>query len=44
MQTCSTTISGEPGKPTGTEVPPQVMAALGPRKNPAVQVTVSGHR
>ena len=43
MQTYSTTLSGEPGRPTGIEVPPQVMAALGPKKKPAVQVTVNGY-
>ena len=43
MQTFSSRLSGEVGRPTGIVVPPQIMAALGPKKNPAVQVTVNGY-
>lgn len=42
-QRFTTRLSGEPGKPTGIEVPPDVMAALGERKNPPVRVSFSGH-
>ncbi|MGY2893240.1 YdeI/OmpD-associated family protein [Deinococcus sp. UYEF24] len=41
MQTFSTTLSGQPGTPTGIEIPAHVVSALGPKKNPAVWVTVS---
>ena len=41
IQTFTTT--GKPTGPTGIEVPPDIMAALGPKKTPAVQITVAGH-
>ena len=41
MQNFSTTLSGQPGTPTGIEVPAHVVSALGPRKNPAVRIGVS---
>ncbi|WP_407541077.1 YdeI/OmpD-associated family protein [Deinococcus radiomollis] len=41
MQTFSTTLSGQPGTPTGIEVPAHVVSALGPKKNPAVLVALS---
>ncbi|WP_424951039.1 YdeI/OmpD-associated family protein [Deinococcus sp.] len=42
-QTFTTTLSGDEVGPTGLRVPPEVMAALGPRKNPAVLVGFAGH-
>ena len=42
-QTFTTTITGKATGPTGIEVPPAIMAALGPKKNPAVQMTVAGY-
>ncbi len=42
IQTFTTTIVGKATGPTGIEVPPDIMAALGPKKNPAVQITVTG--
>jgi Bacteriocin-protection, YdeI or OmpD-Associated/Domain of unknown function (DUF1905) len=41
--TFSTHLSGQIGKPTGIEVPPKIIAALGTAKTPAVQVSLSGY-
>ncbi len=43
LQTFTTTTSGRATGPTGIEVPPEVMAGLGPKKNPAVHVGVAGY-
>jgi hypothetical protein len=42
--TFKTTLSGTEGSPTGIEVPPASIAALGTSKKPAVKVTVSGYQ
>lgn len=39
----ATTVAGEIGTPTGIEIPAVSMAELGPKKNPAVKVTLSGY-
>ena len=41
LQTFKAIIAGRATGPTGIEVPPDIMAALGPKKNPAVQITVT---
>jgi hypothetical protein len=38
-----TTLAGNPEGPTGIEVPPASIAALGTSKKPAVNVTVNGY-
>lgn len=42
-QTFTATITGRASGPTGIQIPPGVMAALGPKKNPAVHISVAGH-
>lgn len=42
--TFKTTILGTRGSTTGIEVPPDVVAALGPAKRPALKVSFSGYR
>lgn len=42
MKTFSATLSGQPGTPTGIEVPAHVISALGPKKNPTVRILISG--
>ncbi len=43
-QTFTARLTGEATGPTGIVVPPEVMAALGPKKTPAVWVSCSGHQ
>ena len=38
-----TTVAGAIGSPTGIEVPPTAMAALGSSKKPAIKVSLSGY-
>lgn len=38
-----THLSGAPDGPTGIEVPPEIMAQLGPKKTPAVTVGLGRH-
>ena len=38
-----TTVTGKIRTPTGIQVPPEAMAALGSSKKPAVKVSVSGY-
>jgi hypothetical protein len=42
-QTFTTTIKGTENSPTGIEVPPEVIAALGSSRKPAVKVSFSGY-
>lgn len=41
--TFTTNITGTDGSPTGIEAPAAAIAALGPKKNPAVQVHLPGY-
>ncbi len=38
-----TIVAGEIGSPTGIEIPAEAMTELGPKKNPAVIVNLSGY-
>lgn len=38
-----TTVAGKVGAPTGIEVPPQCIAALGSSKKPAVKISLAGY-
>lgn len=41
--TFTTNITGTDGTPTGIEAPPEAIAALGTKKNPAVKVHLPGY-
>ena len=38
-----TTVTGKIGTPTGIQVPPEALAALGSSKKPAVKISISGY-